>query len=103
MSVADLCLPPPPPVQSLGHLSGLLSACLAWRRLHSALLHYCAGYRAELTSPDTDGGGGMTSPLAPLDQKRWTKLAKLEAAADCGQLMVRGGGDGGGGGGGGRR
>ncbi|XP_043192009.1 uncharacterized protein LOC122365117 isoform X2 [Amphibalanus amphitrite] len=72
--------------RSPGHVSGLLSAALSWRRLHSALLHYCPAYRSEMTSEDA----GMTSPLAPLGEKRWTKLVKLEAAteAECQTLVT---------------
>ncbi|KAF0309767.1 hypothetical protein FJT64_019145 [Amphibalanus amphitrite] len=72
--------------RSSSHVAGLLSAALSWRRLHSALLHYCPAYRSEMTSEDA----GMTSPLAPLGEKRWTKLVKLEAAteAECQTLVL---------------
>ncbi|XP_037084381.1 uncharacterized protein LOC119104767 [Pollicipes pollicipes] len=70
--------------QSSAHLGGLLSACLAWRRLQSALLAYCDEYRQQVASALTRAD----EPLAP--DKRWTKLAKLDAAGlpPCSQLMA---------------
>lgn len=83
----------PLPPQSPGHVSGLLSVCLAWRRLQSALLRYSPAYRAEVMTSSEDAV--MTSPLAPLGEKRWGKLTRLPAAEgeECGQLMVRGVGE----------